>query len=141
MSLTKRLFLIPTVSTLLALSGCGAGEELTKDGDPPEVTCQRLHGVLEQFSDVDPAAMGFGEILALVSDGFAEMETIADEAQDEELAQSIDTMTETLNASIASAGGDLDAVGAEFSERVQQQPEAQQAAAHLDEVCGLDMPF
>ena len=141
MTRTKRLFIIPAVGVLLALSGCSAEDNLAKEGDAPEVTCERLHGVIDQFRDVDAEDMGFGDILALVSEGFAELETIADEAQDEELAQSIDTVTETLNSSIASAGGDIDAVGAEFNERLQQQPEAQEAVTHLDEACGLDMPF
>ena len=140
MSLTRLIPIVPVASALLVLTGCGAGENLAKEGDPPEVTCQRFQDVVDEFSDLDPASMGFGEILSQVSEGFTEMETIADEAQDEQLGRSIDTLVETLNSSIASAGGDVDAVGAEFRERL-EEPEVQDAATYVDEVCGFDMPF
>jgi len=140
MTLSKCIPIVPVASALLVLSGCGAGENLAKDGDPPEVTCQRFQGVVDEFSELDPTAMGFGEILSQVSDGFTEMETIADEAQDEQLGQSIDTLADTLNSSIASAGGDVEAIGTEFRERL-QEPEVQDAATYVDEVCGFDMPL
>ena len=140
MSLRKLLPIVPVASALLVLSGCGAGENLTKDGDPPEVTCQRFQDVVDEFSDLDPDAMGFGETLSQVSEGFTEMETIANEAQDEQLGQSIDTLAETLNSSIASAGGDVDAVATEFRQRL-QEPEIRDAATYVDEVCGFDLPF
>ena len=140
MSLSKLIPIVPVASALLVLSGCGTGENLTKEGDPPEVTCQRFQDVVDEFSDLEPNAMSFGEMLSQVSDGFTEIETIADEAQDEQLGQSIDTLAETLNSSIASAGGDVEAVGAEFRERL-QEPEVHDAATYVHDVCGFDMPF
>lgn len=140
MSLSKLLPVIPIASALLVLSGCGAGENLAKEGDPPEVTCQRFQDVVDEFSELDPTEMGFGEILSQVSDGFTEIETIADEAQDEQLGHSIDTLSDTLNSSIASAGGDVEAIGTEFRERL-QEPEVQDAATYVDDVCGFDMPL
>lgn len=138
MTLRKLMPIVPVVCTLLVFSGCGTEEKLTEEGDPPEVTCQRFRDTIEQFSDIDPASMGFGDILSHVSEGFNEMETIADEAQDDELAHSIDTLTATLNSSIASAGGDIEGVRAEFEERL-QEPEVHDAAAYLEEVCGAEM--
>lgn len=140
MSLSKLLPVIPIASALLVLSGCGAGENLAKEGNPPEVTCQRFQDVVDEFSELDPTEMGFGEILSQVSDGFTEIETIADEAQDEQLGHSIDTLSDTLNSSIASAGGDVEAIGTEFRERL-QEPEVQDAATYVDDVCGFDMPL
>lgn len=140
MSFKKLLIPGFTVCAALVLSGCGAEEEVAQDGDSPEVTCQRLHDTIDDFSDLDPEAMGFGDILAQVSQGFSELEAIADEAQDDELGQSIDTVAETLNSSIASAGGNVEDVGAELQERL-QQPEARDAAAYLDHVCDLEVPL
>ena len=140
MSLRRFIPIVPVASALLVLSGCGTGENLAKEGDPPEVTCQRFQDVVDEFSDLEPNAMSFGEMLSQVSDGFTEIETIADEAQDEQLGQSIDTLAETLNSSIASAGGDVEAVGAEFRERL-QEPEVHDAATYVNDVCGFDMPF
>ena len=140
MSLRKLLIIVPAACTLLVLSGCGAEDNLTEAGDPPEVTCQRFHDTIEEFSDIDPDTMGFGDILAHVSEGFSEIEMIADEAQDDELVQSIDTMSETLNSSIAASGGDIDAVRAEFDERL-QEPEVQDAATYIEETCGTEMPL
>lgn len=134
------LSIVPAGFIVLALSGCAAEDNLAEDGDPPEVTCQRLHDTIDQFSDIDPGSMGFGDIFSHVSEGFTELETIADEAQDDTLAQSIDTMSETLSDSIASAGGNVDAVGAEFQERL-QEPETQEAATYLQDACGTDLPF
>lgn len=140
MTRTKLVSIVSAVCALLVLGGCGAEENLEAAGDPPEVTCERFHGVLDEFRDIDPNSMGFGDILARVGEGFSEMETIADEAQDDELAQSIDTLSETLNSSIAASGGDIDAVGAEFQDRL-QEPEIQEAATYLQETCGFEMPF
>lgn len=141
MSLRKLVPLVPAVSALLVLSGCG-GEDpnLAEAGDPPEVTCERFHDAIERFSDIDPDTMGFGDILAHVSDGFSEIEMIADEAEDDQLAQSIDTMSETLNSAIASSGGDLDAVRSGLEERL-QEPEVHDAATYIQETCGTELPL
>lgn len=140
MRLKKTLSALCAILALAVLSGCGGQNNLEEAGDPPEVTCERFHGVIEQFSDIDANTMGFGEILAHVSDGFSEIETIADEAQDDELAHSIDTMSETLNSAIASSGGDLDAVRFGLEEQL-QEPEIQDAATYIEETCGTDLPL
>lgn len=140
MTLSKTALSAAAALGLAVLSGCGAEEKLVAEGDPPEVTCERLEGVFADVRDVDPEAMGFGEILTQVSEAFSEIEMIADETQDDELAKSIDTLAETLNSSIASAGGDIDAVQAEFTEQL-EQPEVREAVTYVDETCDLDMPF
>ncbi|GAA4114025.1 hypothetical protein [Enteractinococcus coprophilus] len=138
----KRTKLIPiaAVCSLLVLSGCSAEDNLVEGGDPPEVTCERFHDTIEKFSDIDPSTMGFGDILAHVSEGFSEIEVIADQAQDDELAQSIDTMSKTLNSTIAASGGDIDAVRAELDESL-QEPEVQNATTYIEETCGTEMPL
>lgn len=132
---------VPIVCALLVLTGCAAGQDHDDDvaGDSPEVTCERFSNVIEEFSDLDPATIGLGDILSHVSDGFTEMQAVVDEAQDTHLGQSIDTMADTLHSSIASAGGDVDAIGAEFQQRL-QEPEIQEAATYLQEVCGMEIP-
>ena len=140
MSLNKLLPIASAVSALLMLSGCSAEDNIVEAGDPPEVTCQRFHNTIEEFSNIDPDTMGFGDILAHVSEGFSEIEMIADEAQDDELAQSIDTMSETLNSAIASSGGDIDAVRGELEDRI-QEPEIQDATTYIEETCGTQLPL
>ncbi|HEY4536490.1 MAG TPA: hypothetical protein VIG71_11070 [Enteractinococcus sp.] len=140
MSLQKTFPAFTAVCALLALSGCGAAESVNEAGDPPEVTCQGLQDAVEQFSDIDPASMGFGDILAHVSEGFSELETIADDARDDRLAQSIDTMRETLNSSIAASGGNIDAVRGEVEDRL-QETEVQDAATYIKDTCGTEIAF
>ena len=140
MSFRKLLPIVPAVSALLVLSGCGGGDNLVEAGDPPEVTCQRFHDAIEEFSDIDPDTMGFGDILGHISDGFSEIEMIADEAQDDELAQSIDTMSQTLNSAIASSGGDLDAVRSGLEEQL-LEPEVRDAATYIQDTCGTELPL
>ena len=140
MSFKKLAPIVPAISALLVLSWCGGQDNLEEAGDPPEVTCERFQDVINEVSDIDPASMSFGDILGQVSDSFSEIETIADEAQDDKLGQSIDTMAEALNSSIASAGGDLETIESEFQARL-DEPDVQEAAAYLDEVCGFQMPL
>src|SRR5690625_7917950 len=106
MTLSKTAMSAAAALSLAVLSGCGADEKLVAEGDPPEVTCDRLEGVFADVLDLDPEAMGFGEILTQGSDAFCEIEMIADGGQDDQLAQCTDTLAETLNSSIDSAGGD-----------------------------------
>lgn len=140
MSFKKLAPIVPAVCALLVLSGCGGQDNLEEAGDPPEVTCERFQGVIEEVSDIDPDTMGFGDILAHVTNSFSEIETIADEAQDDELAQSIDTMSETLNSAIAASGGDLDAVRSGLEEQL-QEPEIRDAATYIEETCGTELPL
>lgn len=140
MVLRKLLLAVPAVFVVLALSGCGTEDNLAKEGDPPEVTCDRLHGVVDEFRDIDAGSVGLGDMLSVVNDGFAEIETIADEAQDEQLGTAIDTVAESLNDSIAASGGDIDAVRDEFQAQL-QEPETQEAATYINDVCGLEMSF
>lgn len=138
----KCLRIVPAVLMLVVLGGCAAEPDYREDvaGDPPEVTCQRLGDVIEELTDIDPEAMSLGDIFAHVSEGFADMQAVANDAQDTELGQSIETMRDTLNSSIASAGGDVDALGTQLRQRF-QQPEVQEAAVYLQDVCGMEIPF
>ena len=140
MTFVKNLLSVTIVFGMVALSGCGADEKLVADGDPPEVTCERLEDVFAEFRDTDLDNMGLSELLTQAGQAFSEIETIADETQDDQLGQSIDTLAETLNSSIAASGGDVDAVEEEFTERM-EQAEVREAVTYVEATCDLEMPL
>src|SRR5690625_548228 len=135
-----RLTPLALVAAALALAGCGSEEPVEASSDPPEVTCQRLETAVQRFSELDPSSMEFGELVGEVREGFSEMESVADDARDTELADSITTLADTLKSSMVSSGGDAEAVRTEVHTRMQES-ENQAAAAYIDQTCGFDLPF
>jgi len=84
--------------------------------------------------------MEFGELVGEVREGFSDMESVADDARDTELANSITTLADTLKSSMVSSGGDAEAVRTEVHTRMQES-ENQAAADYIDQTCGFDLPF
>jgi len=128
------------VAVILALAGCDSEEPVESSSDPPEVTCQRLETAGQRFSELDPASMEFADLVGEVREGFSEMESVADDARDTELADSITTLADTLKSSMVASGGDAEAVRTEVHTRMQES-ENQDAAAYIDQTCGFDLPF
>lgn len=133
--MTKVLRLLPVVLAATALSGCSVFGGTSEAGDPPEVTCERFHGVIDDFQSLDPETIGAGDLLGKVSGGFTEMRTLVEDAADPKLAESITTLTETLNSSIASAKGNVTAMLGEVETSMQDQ-DVHDAVSYLTEVCG-----
>lgn len=134
------------VATIFALSGCGSadnvgisGDDVSVSGtDSTEVTCDRFNEVNGKFNDTDLQSMELDEIAGYFSEGITEIETVSSDAENVELAQSINTMADTMRSSVSSAEGDLDSIHSRFQEEL-QGVDVQDAAAHLDETCDARM--
>lgn len=135
MPLTKTLRLVPIVLAATALSGCALLDTTADGGDAPEVTCERFHGVIDDLRTLDPASMGVGDLLGQVGGSFMEIRALVDDAGDPQLGESITTLSDALNSSIAAAQGNVTAMWGEF-ETTLQDPDVQDAVTYLSDVCG-----
>src|SRR5690625_1637835 len=124
------------VAAALALAGCDSEEPVESSSDLPEVTCQRLDAAVQRFSELDPASMEFGELVGEVREGFSEMESVADDARDTELADSITTLADTLKSSMVASGGDAEAVRTEVQTRMQKSRTEERRAGKGCKQCG-----
>lgn len=146
MSLNKTLSVISLAAmSLFGLSACWGNDVGASNGDvgvsgtdSRDVTCDRFNEINGRFHNMDLDSMDTEEVASQLGEGIADIEVVSNDAENMELADSIQVMAEALRTSVASAEGDLDSIHAQFQEQL-QRVEVQEAAAYIDETCNANM--